>query len=313
MTEEDYFYQNFPLIRHLPAKELADYLTEVGDTEDASKIYDIIDEMEESDINISEKSFSDYFNVIFDRFDKVYLSNNYTIGFYPPSKDLDYLEIKIASIINADSSLKKINIKLSRLYIKEYPGGKSHTILIDFYTENNIIQINRKEKVHFHQTFTIQNEGSAPIDGIPIFNHLNLDENGITFKFTCINVKDEKDKQFLNSFGTSAMKAGLGLLSVFQPAIAIITEFVTNIGKIILNRSKNRRIQEFEFSLNFDNSSEGHKLSKGSYVIVQIPEDRIWDWSEWIYVPSLKRVLRRSSYPDLKEIIPFNYLILTIS
>ena len=203
MTGEDYFYQNFPLIRELSVEELAEYLSEVGDTDDSSKIYDIISDMGEPDI--LEKSFGDYINIISGRFNKIYLSNNYTIGFYPPSNDSDFVEIKNASIIEAESTVKEIDIYLSRLYIKEYPGGNSHTILFDFYTENNIAEINRKERVHFHQTFTIQNEGSAPIDGVPIFKNLNLDENGIIFKFTSINVKDEKDKEFLNSFGTSVM------------------------------------------------------------------------------------------------------------
>jgi len=225
----------------------------------------------------------------------------------------EYIEIKNAAIIEPDSSLKKINIKLNRLFIKEYPGGKSHTILFNFYTENKIEKIDRKEKVHFNQIYQIQNEGSAPIDGVQIFNNLNLDQMGLIFKFTSINVKDEKDQTFLKTLNSNTIKMGIGLLSIIQPAISIIAEFVINIGRAILNnRNKNRRVQEYEFGLYLDNSSDTYKLSKGSYVIVQVPEGTIWDWGQWIYVPHLRRILRKSEYSSKKEVIPFNYFVLGV-
>jgi hypothetical protein len=53
-------------------------------------------------------------------------------------------------------------------------------------------------------------------------------------------------------------------------------------------------------------------LAEGAYLAVQVPESSwsVWDWEEWVYLPSKGRVVKRS---DHLQLIPYNYLVFGIS
>ena len=92
----------------------------------------------------------------------------------------------------------------------------------------------------------------------------------------------------------------------------VVSALAVSLTKSIATRYRNVPVQDFYLGLDFDKGAVGARLATGSYVAVQIPESyrRAWLWSDWIYDPETGQVVAKK---DREKLIPYNYVILSIS
>ena len=107
-------------------------------------------------------------------------------------------------------------------------------------------------------------------------------------------------------------KAGLKLASTMQPAIAPLSGMTVALTRTIATRNRNIPVQDFYMGLDFSTIPTRARLAEGAYIAVQIPEtlQTVWDWNEWVYNPTSGQVANKA---DLTQLIPYNYLIFSIS
>jgi len=244
---------------------------------------------------------------------KAYEHTSHAYGYFPPGQPSEkFVQIKHAGNIEADSQLinRRINVKLDRIRVADYPGGGEHLILFDFYAKNQLPS--QVEHLHFNMTYRGYEGERVAVIGYPIFIGLNAGHEGLAFKCFTINIKNKADEAFLDFLESDVARSGLHLLSTAQPAIAPFANMAVGLVKGIATRNKNVPVQDVHMGLDFSNIRSGARLAQGSYIAVQIPEtmETIWDWSKWVYNPSNGLVVNKQQN---SELIPFNYFIFSIS
>jgi hypothetical protein len=244
----------------------------------------------------------------------IYLYTSHEFGFIQLVNDVsqETLDIKHPGAIQPDTSLKnsQINIRLDRLRVEDYPGSGKHDILFEFNTKNWIEDQNLEEDVNFAQTYSVQGGGTAPIAGHPIFQDLNVGENGIHLGCATVNVKSSRDKDILKFLDSNIFKNGLKLVTIANPAIAPLSSFAVGVTRSLAKQSENSGVQNFSLGLDFSSTATGLRLREGSYIAVQVPENMNWNWNEWVYDPKKGKIVDRI---DNTTMIPYNYIVFSIS
>lgn len=303
MNESDWF-DNIPVIGKLPAHEAAEKLREIGDNENARRLFQA-DEIDDSDISFGV--WDSLFGV------PAWKHTAHTFGFIAPlSEGQESAPIRHVSEIKADEHLKnsRLVITLDGLRVADYPGSGEHRILFDFYGQNQVGT--DVEDLHFNVTCRAREGERAAVLGFPIFVGLNVGKQGVKFKCFTVNVKNTDDEAFISMLDSDVFKQGLKLATVAQPAIAPLTGLAVALTKSIATRSRNVPVQDFYLGLDFSPVPTGARLAVGSYIAVQIPEvlSVEWDWAEWEYQPRIGQVVNKS---DAKQLIPYNYIVLGVS
>lgn len=222
------------------------------------------------------------------------------------------LQIQHAGNIAPEKQLRnaRLKISLNRLRVASYPGRGIHRILFDFYAQNQIS--GSMEELHFNSTVRAQDGEHAAVVGYPIFVGLNVGTEGVAFRCYTVNVKNEADVGFLNFLESDVAKTGLRLATVVQPSLGPFVKLAMGITKSIAQRNQNVPVQDFFLGLDFDETRMGARLAQGDYIAVQVSESlqTAWNWSEWVYSPSIGQIVRKES---LTELIPYNYLVFSVS
>ena len=237
----------------------------------------------------------------------------HTFGYIPAAVTGDgAVDIVHAGMVQADEALRGASIKvtLDRLRIADYPGGGMHTVLLDFYAQNQVST--GVEHLHFNAQFKgMEGEGVAVL-GYPIFIGLNVGSDGVVFKCFTVNVANDDDEALLSFLDSDVFKTGLRLAKVAQPAIAPFSEMACALTRSVAKRNRNVPVQNLYLGLDFSGLPLRAALASGSDVAVQIPESltSVWDWSDWVYLPNSGQLVRRSA-PD--ELLPQNYLVFSVS
>ncbi|MDO1450204.1 hypothetical protein Q0590_28245 [Rhodocytophaga aerolata] len=99
-----------------------------------------------------------------------------------------------------------IEITLDRLSVATYPGSGIHTILFDFFAQNQIPE--GAEDVHFNSTFQIKEGAKAGIEGYPIFLGLGVGSVRGAFQCYSVNLKNEQYEKFLSVLESTVFKKG---------------------------------------------------------------------------------------------------------
>lgn len=306
-SEVDYFFEDLPVLGEMPPKIRAIKFEEFESKKDISTAKAIREDLKAS----SMQGFT-----FLGRGKKRPCENTaHTFGFIP-QLDLGkekFVEIKHASNIEPDMSLKnkRIKITLGALGAADYPGDGMHRILFDFYAQNQL-PTKQVEKVHFNQTFRVQDGQQAGIIGYPIFIGLNVGSQGIDFKCYTVNVKNDNDEKILNFLGGDVFKSGLKLAKTAQPAIVPLANIAVGITRMVASRNKNVPVQDIFMGLDFSATPFTARLSKGSYVAVQIPQEdrREWDWKNWVYDQQNMLVVNKD---DKNQLIPYNFIIFNVN
>ena len=161
-------------------------------------------------------------------------------------------------------------------------------------------------------TYRILEGERAGIKGYPIFIGLNVGSQGLAFRCYTVNVSNDDDEAFLRKLDSDVFKNGLKLAAVAQPAIAPLTGMAVALTKSIAERHRNVPVQDFLLGLDFNITPGGGRLAKGSYLVVQVPEENraMWNWTEWMFDMSQGQVVNRN---DTAQLIPYNYIVFGIS
>lgn len=294
-------FENLPVIGHLSPAEIVAKLREMGDEEAATELENL--QKEESPRNYTGGLFQA----------PVWKATAHTFGYISPtSSSQAAIPIQFANNIIPDPTLKnsRIKITLDRLRVADYPGGGTHQILFDFYAQNQVC--GSVEHLHFNSTYRVREGQQAAIVGYPIFMGLNVGTEGVAFKCSTVNIKNQEDEEALSFLDSDVFKAGLQLAETIQPAIAPLSKMALGLTKAIAKRQKNVAVQDFYMGLDFSNIATRARLAEGSYIAVQIPESqqRLWEWEDWLYDPKTGQIV--NDY-DRTQFIPYNYMIFSVS
>ncbi len=244
--------------------------------------------------------------------DRPWNHSEHQIGFIPPRTSTSTItaDIKPAHAINSDTDIKKINIRLDRLRVFDYPGwGTDKNVQLTFQAINDIKK-GDDEQVAFTQAYNIKEGQGAGVTGYPIFIGLNVPNTGVNLRVVTLNLRSDQQLSALGVMDSSAFKSGLSLLETSQPAIAPFTTIALGAAKMLIESGTAKEIQKFHLGLDYDdNATTGVRLKNGSYVVVQAPlED--FRFSDYEFNYEIGRVTKKN-IPDSD--IPFNYIIFRIS
>ena len=304
MTTSTWF-DDLPVLGRLPPAEAAAKLRELGESEAADALETVKDERDFQTFGALSR-FLPFRN-------RQWQHTAHAFGYLAPAPPgNEPRPIRHAGNIEADPTLAnaRIKITLDRLRIADYPGGGTHRILFDFYAQNQVPD--GIEHLHFNATYRVREGEQAAIIGYPIFVGLNVGSEGVAFRCLTVNVKNEDDEALLGFLESDVFKAGLGLATTAQPAIAPLSGMAVALTKSIAGRHKNVPVQDFYMGLDFTKIAFRARLAEGSYLAVQIPEtfERVWDWDEWAYHPNSGQVVKRD---DEAQLIPYNFLVFSVS
>lgn len=232
-------------------------------------------------------------------------------GYIAPGGGNEPQSIQYPGAIAPDLSLKnsRINIRLDRLRIFDYPGKGMHNILINF-TAFNQVKNAEKELVSFSQTYRVQEGQSAAIAGYPIFIGLNVGSQGVALECATVNVKNDQDEALLAALESQPFKQGLNLLTTAQPAIAPFTKMTTGVVELLAKRHRNVPVQKFSLGLDFEDAAMGIRLAEGNYIVAQVPSQTSIEWEKWHYDPKIGAIVHKA---DGSELLRFNYLVFRVS
>ncbi len=90
----------------------------------------------------------------------------------------------------------------------------------------------------------------------------------------------------------------------------IISSYATGITKMIAGRNKNITIPAPKLGMYFSNIPTQIKLSKGSYVSVQVADPGSFDWSKWVFDKNSGTIREKEG---TKQDIPFNYFVFSVN
>lgn len=301
---------DFPSLATMPPQLAAAKLRAVGEN-------DIADNLERT-ATTRQPEAAQSFGVrdLFVQYNKPWQQSGTTIGYLSPVPDANSVTMPIISArkVVADTGLKDAALKISldRFYVAQYPGGGKHRILLHFATQIQVRGRAESEALHFNATCDVLDGATAAIESYPIFTGFRVGNEGLTFEYTTVNVKNEQDQQFLDVLNSDVFKEGIKLISTFQPMLAPFSALAVGLAKMLCNRNNNINIGPFKMGLDFSTIPLHHHLAEGSYIVTQLPEDlqRTWDWSEWAYRVDSGLIIKKS---DPQQRIPYNYLIFSIT
>jgi len=222
--------------------------------------------------------------------------------------------IRFAGAIAADLSLKnnRIDIKIDRLRVYDYPGSGIHNILLSFAARNQSSAIpgNTPELISFSQTYRVEEGQQAGIAGYPVFNGLNVSSQGVALECYTINVSNNADEAVLAALESLPFKDGLSLLNTLQPALAPFTQITLGVIKSLATRNRNVGVQKFYLGLDFTSAALGVRLAEGNYLAVQAPSETTLSWDEWVFNPTNGAIVGKKNN---MASIPYNYVVFRIT
>ncbi len=214
--------------------------------------------------------------------------------------------IESALSITSDASLSKIDIRLDRLRVFDYPGRGRHFVLLTFKATNEMS--GSQETIAFNQTYLAQEKEAAGVTGYPIFRDLSVGRRGAALEVGTVNVKNENDERALSFLDSPEFNQGVQLLTTAQPALAPLTGVALGLTKLMLRSRQNVPVQQFYLGLDHDSpGTTGARLRKGPYIAVQAPDI---SWGDWRFESSSGRVVSATS-GSLD--ISYNYLIFRVT
>lgn len=235
----------------------------------------------------------------------------HVVGYIPPTKPgILKSNIKDADLITPEVNLKgnSVKITLDRVITRDYPGSGEHTILIDFYAENQLKD--QTESVHFNQLFRSREGEQAGISGYPIFIGLNVGAQGLNFRCFTVNIENKDDKNLVSFLNDDLFKSGLKLLNVVNPITPALSSMVQGFTEKLSKRNSNVPVQDMFLGLDFSDISSRAKLAQGSYVVIQVPKNETWNWDKWEFNKAKNgQVINKVDSSEL----PLNYFIFSIS
>lgn len=200
------WFDDFPVLSALPLEEAILKLHSVGEDEVADALEDIEQETSPSlgfrNETLKWRPFQD----------QPWLHFHHVFGYLAPARvSQRCLPIRSLDTVPADKTLKKARIKISleRLLIASYPGGGMHRVLFHFAVQHHVP--GQSEWVRFNATYRVREGEHASLRDYPIFIGLDVGNEGLSFKYRTINVKNDQEEAFLDYLEPDVFKDDFGL------------------------------------------------------------------------------------------------------
>jgi hypothetical protein len=216
---------------------------------------------------------------------------------------------------------KRINIRLNYLHVYQYPrplfslGDSVHTILFTFEARNQV-EKDQEEPIAFNQLYKAHAGQDAAVSGMPIFIGLTVGANGVGFACRTVNVSNSTDEKFVDVFNSSAVTAGLNLLTTAQPALGPLTVLARGLCVSLASHNKNVPVQEVNLGLDFEAGALGARLAVGSYVVAQTARAGEIEWSDWSYDAETGSIMRSPQgliQGEKPYSLPYNAIVFRVS
>lgn len=234
-------------------------------------------------------------------------------------------DIISASNMRADETLRnqRINIRLHRLHVYEYPmaftpalsqfflGTNVHTILLTFEARNQVDK--GTENVAFNQVYEVPPGQDVGVAGAPIFLGLKVGNNGVFFTCKTVNIGSSNDQKLASALGSGVVKTGLHLLTTAQPGIAPFVDIARGLAISFANSSKNIGVQSANLGLDFDTGAPDARLAIGTYIVAQVPHATAITWQEWCYDANTDTVVHKNRVEEGKAYtLPYNTIMFRV-
>lgn len=234
-------------------------------------------------------------------------ASGHQIGFIEDSSDLEIQSVIPINQIQAEQGLvgTPLKITLQTFRIAQYPGFGKHTIILEVTCRNQAGQ--EKEDLRFTTTLEVSDGDRAGINGLPIFTGLIAPDDGLAFDARTIKVSSSGSDAIIAALKSDAFRQGMKLIGQVQPVIPQFVQLAAGVTNSLLDTGS-QQIQKFSLGLDFNGPNTSARLRKGSYVVVQAPDDGSWRWDNWKYSSQTMGLL------DTQGVVaPYNYMIIGIS
>lgn len=293
-------------VQDLTTLEAIDFLKEIGDGQAAEEIAELVQDnpsLEETKVSDLDESY--------DLPRAKWRGTEHSYGFIE-SSDSDLLDIKFASTIEADATLKgqRVNIKLGSLYTINYPGWGRHNVLMHFKCKHANESNDDTLTIEFQQKFKSKEGEGAGNLGDYIFNGLKVPNNGLQFEVQTINVSNDGDEEALRVLESDTIKNGLQLANASFSTLAPFTKMAQGVMGLLLKRNRNKLVQQFTIGFDFDETAvELARLQTGTYVVVQTKKNLL-DWDEWCFQKGTGLVVNKE---DTSKRLELNHITFNVT
>lgn len=237
--------------------------------------------------------------------------SGHAVGFIPSGKPpTDDAAILPGEKVEAQADLERgrIDVRLARLGIRQYPGGDTrHSVLFTFEGQNQVP--GQTENVAFNLSSDVNEGEDSGTLNWPIFIGLNVGTEGVGFKFSTVNVKNETDEDMLGIMKSEPFKAGLKLIETAQPAIAPLAGIALGLGEAFLKRNENVRVQNVSLGLDFGTDPMGFRLAEGDYIVAQVAPSAQFGWDHWVF----RKGAIVSRLDPYESSFPYNYVAFSVT
>jgi hypothetical protein len=291
----------------LPSSEAIKLLSEMGDDASVNALSGLLDANPSlRTVNLADLPESEQLAMMSWR------GTEHSYGYIEFDADKDLLDIRPATTITADASLKgqQVNIKLGSLYTMSYPGYGRHNVLMHFRCKHAKADGSETQVIEFEQKFKSRDGEGAGNIGDFIFLGLRVPANGLQFEVQTVNINNDADEAALQVLESDTIKNGLDLANTSFAALAPFTKMAQGVLSLLLTRNRNKVVQQFTIGFDFDaHSVEIAKLCLGTYVVAQAKRDEL-PWDQWVFQRSTGLVVRRSDNSERldRNHITFNVL-----
>lgn len=292
----------------LKISEAISVLSEIGDTESAFELDNLIKENpDNADIIVAE--------TIDSQFNKAWKIREHAYGFLD-MQNIDGNKIPLVNALTmpADNSLKgqRINIRVGNVYVERYPGlfGGEHEVLFEFSAKHSPDSEDAEdEDIKYTQKYTLRNRGGSGKSGLSVLKGLRVPNNGIDFYLNTIYIANKSEEKVVKFLNSGIFNSGLDLISSVNPVIKQVAGYATGITEYLVEEKKNKIIQEIGLGFDFAGNTEVASLKSGTYIAIQTKRNN-FNWSDWYYDTDSSLF---KPYDGSLERLPFNHITFVVS
>jgi hypothetical protein len=209
---------------------------------------------------------------------------------------------------------RKLKVTLEALHVARYPGFGAHRLLFDFAIQAQAPDTAAKaasRRFHYNARFEAADGETVNVRNFPLFYGVTPTKEGLEFGFQTVNVSSSFDTGLLDFLKTDDFKTGLDLALAAVPGVSQLSTMAVSLTRWLAGQSANAKVQEFHQGLDFRIGRLSPGLAAGFYIVAQIPQASLsdWTWDDWTISPQLMRLVRRE---DTAKPLDFNHLIIGI-
>ena len=292
----------------LKVRDAIKVMDDIGDIDTKKELEKIVeDNSSDAELRLSEVEDS--------KFLKPWKIKEHAFGFLDEkNRDENKIPIINALTMDADMSLKgkRVNIRVGNVNVERYPGlfGGVHNVLFEFSAKHSPDNEEADdEDIKYTQNYKLRNHGGGSKQGLSVLKGLRVPRNGLDFYLNTIYLGNESEEAIVDFLDSGIFNSGLELISSVNPVIKQVAGYATGITKYLVERKKNKIVQEIGLGFDFAGNPGVASLKKGMYLALQTNLLDL-NWAEWYYDTNNSLI---KPYDAHVERLPKNFISFIIS